>query len=231
MSDLNATPPARSKPAVFKSKKELVALVVAASVFAVVIYLMYFRKKGPEVQVAELAEPAAVAVAPVDAAAPAPVVLGPSVQNVLASLSEETDAGADATAEPVRNPFQMTAAFRTVVYGVKAVPTVDKGPSKPVVLTPANARSVLSGIPGAQQAAAAGLVLDAVMITETWRGASINGEIIPLGETFLGFTLTDVAEDRVTLKRGKHRIQVLVRPPVGLHGPGGKRNRAWRLPK
>ena len=126
----------------------------------------------------------------------------------------------------------MSAALRQVIYDIKSTSVIEKTSSAPVVLTPQNARSVLMKIPGAERAAAAGLTLDAVMVTSTWRGASINGEITPLGETILGFTLTHVYEDRATLRLGKHRISLFVRPASTLGGAGGKNHtRTWRLPK
>jgi hypothetical protein len=224
---------------ILKSKKELVALVVSALVFAIVIYMMYFGKDKAIPPVAELAETAAapVVTAPVPVAtaqtsvAPAPL----SLQAILASLDSEPDAGrTDKPAKLARSPFEMSLALQQIIYDIKIKsPTEPKETSStPVVLTNHNARTVLGKIPGAEQAAAVGMTLDAVMTTSTWKGASINGEIIPLGDTVLGFTLTEVLEDRATLRLGKYYISLLVRPPSAPRRPGGKNpTRTWRLPK
>ena len=233
MNDTGSTTETRQKMPLLKSKKELVALVVSALIFAIVIYVTYFGKDEAIPPVAELADTATAVVAPVvpAQAAPGPPLL--SLQAILASLDSEPDASkADSPVKLTRSPFEMSDALQQIIYDIKSTPTPQKTSSAPIVLTAGNARAVLGKIPGAERAAAAGLTLDAVMTTSTWKGASINGEIIPIGDTVLGFTLTHVLEDRATLRLGKHRISLLVRPANSLRGTGGKNStRTWRLPK
>jgi len=239
VSDASNTTEPRQKMPILKSKKELVALVVSSLIFAIVIYTMYFGKGDEVLPVAELADtatPVTVPVAGALAVAGPLAVPGPaplSLQAILTSLNSETDANKiNEPAKLTRSPFEMSAALRQVINGIKNTPPPEKTSSAPVVLTSQNARSVLAKIPGAERAAAAGLTLDAVMITSTWRGASINGEILPLGDTILGFTLTQVFEDRATLRLGKHQISLFVRPPNTLGETSGKNHtRTWRLPK
>ena len=237
MSDATQTaqPEQQQKMPLLKSKKELVALVAAALVFGVVIYKTYFGKGEELPEPAELAGPATAVTAPAAGteAAQEPEVI--PLQAILASLNSESDAAAERSKAPAkltRSPFEMSPSLRKAVYNIKGAAPPKALSSEPVILTAQNAHSVLAKIPGAERAAAAGLTLDAVMITSTWRGASINGEIIPLGDAVLGFTLAAVLGDRVTLQRGKHRIGLLVRPPAASGGPDGKNHtRTWRLPK
>ena len=237
MSDATQTaqPEQQQKMPLLKSKKELVALVAAALVFGVVIYKTYFGKGEELPEPAELAGPATAVTAPAAGteAAQEPEVI--PLQAILASLNSESDAAAERSKAPAkltRSPFEMSPSLRKAVYNIKGAAPPKALSSEPVILTAQNAHSVLAKIPGAERAAAAGLTLDAVMITSTWRGASINGEIIPLGDAVLGFTLAAVLGDRVTLQRGKHRIGLLVRPPAASGGAGGKNHtRTWRLPK
>ena len=217
---------------VFKSKKELIALVIAAVLFAGVIYKMYVSKEEPAAMGAAPSAPAPAAVLPGTTPPPSATTPVASVPAVLASLDEDAatpDSTTGGAATPERNPFQMSAALRTYIYGAQAPPKQATTSTEAIVLTPDNARAVLSRIPGAEQAAAAGLTLEAVMLTDDWRGASINGEITPLGDLILGFKLVEVFEDRVTLERGKHRIALFVRPPASSGTVGG--TRTWRLPK
>jgi len=215
---------ARKMPA-FKSKKELIALAVSSVIFAFVIYKTYFGKAGPEIQVAELAEPAQTAAAPAAQAAAA----APHRVMLALDLDAEPNPEPQRAAKLSRDPFQMSRGMRGIIYDIKASAGPKESPAKLIILTRDNARAVLAKIPGAEQAAAQGLKLDAVMVTSNWRGASINGEIIPAGDTILGLTLAEVLEDRVILRRGKHRVALLVRPAGG-SGPKN-RKRAWRMPK
>lgn len=219
MSDAAETAGAARKRPVFKSKKELIALAVASVIFAVVIYKTYFGNAGAEIQVAELAEPAQAA-----AAAPHKLLLALDLD-----LDAEPAPEPERPAKLSRDPFQMSRAMRGIIYDIQASAGPKESPAKLIILTPENARAVLAKIPGVERAAAEGLKLDAVMITGGWRGASINGEIMPVGDTILGLTLAEVLEDRVILRRGKHRVALLVRPAGG----SGRKNgtRAWRMPK
>lgn len=225
MSDATDTAGSARKMPAFKSKKEFIALAVSSVIFAVVIYKMYFGKAGPEIQVAELAEPAQTVAAPAGPAAAAP----PHKIMLALNLGAEPDPEPQRPAKLASDPFQMSRRMRGIIYGIKASAGPKESPAKLIILTLDNARAVLAKIPGAEQAAAEGLKLDGVMITSGWRGASINGEIMPVGDTILGLTLAEVLEDRVILRRGKHRVALLVRPAGGSGGKNGKR--AWRMPK
>ncbi len=233
MSDATDKSETGQKMPLLKSKKELVALVGSALVFAIVIYVMYFGKDEVIPPVAELADTATAVIAPV---ATPQAIAGPeplSLQAILASLDSERTAGKPREpAKLARSPFEMSAVLKQVTYGIKSNPAPQETSSAPVVLTNRNARTVLAKISGAERAASVGLTLDAVMTTSTWKGASINGEIIPIGDAVLGFTLTEVLEDRATLRLGKHRITLLVRPPDDPGGAGNNNHsRTWRLPK
>jgi len=226
VSDATDTAESARKMPAFKSKKELIALAVSSVIFAFVIYKMYFGKAGPEIQVAELAEPAqAVAAAPAGPAAAA----APHKVMLALDLEAEPVPQPQHPAKLARDPFQMSRGMRGIIYDIKASAGPKESPAKLIILTPDNARAVLAKIPGAERAAAQGLKLDAVMITRGWRGASINGEIMPVGDTIFGLTLAEVLEDRVILRRGKHRVALLVRPAGGSGRKNGKR--AWRMPK
>ena len=235
MSDPSSTTESKQKMPLLKSKKELVALVVSAVIFAIVIYMMYFGKSeaAPPAGAGEVVDTALPVATPAQAAQAAPAAAPLSLQAILASLNSEP--GADRTAAPAkltRSPFDMSLELRRLIYNIKSDPVPNKASSAPVVLTRQNARSVLAQIPGAERAAAEGLTLDAVMTTSTWKGASINGEIIPLGDTVLGFKLTEILEDRATLQLGEHRISLLVRPTHDPRSANGKnQTRTWRLPK
>ncbi|MFH1731696.1 MAG: hypothetical protein ABIF82_08605 [Planctomycetota bacterium] len=225
MSDAADTAGSARKMPAFKSKKELIALAVSAVIFAFVIYKTYFGKAGPDIQVAELAEPAQTAAAPAGQGATAP----PHKLLLALDLDAEPAPEPERPAKLSRDPFQMSGGMRGTIYDIKTSAGPKESPAKLIILTPQSARAVLAKIPGAEQAAAKGLKLDAVMITRGWRGASINGEIVPVGDAILGLTLAEVLEDRVILRRGKHRVALLVRPA----GESGRENgtRSWRMPK
>ena len=72
-------------------------------------------------------------------------------------------------------------------------------------------RKLLADIPGAEKALKKGFKVGAVMISDSWTGATINGRVVPVGRTVLGFKLAQVFEDSVVLERGKHRIRLMIR--------------------
>jgi len=222
VSDLNDTTAAPAKMAVCKSKKELVILSVVAVVFAVVIYSMYFKGGDDE---AEMTGPVAV---DVDAPRTIEVVEAPA-EVVITHLPITEAPAALKTAEAVplaRDPFAMSGFIRERVYGVTEVEAADEGPARPVTLTEKNQRSVLSQIPGAEQAAAKGFHIEAILLTGDWSGAMINGRVVRVGESLLGFTLTDVSDEDVILEREGHRVRLLVHPPK--EGDGDATQPTWR---
>jgi hypothetical protein len=211
--------PATNKPKLFKSKKELVVLAVSATVFAFVIYKMYLSKrvKGPEV--AELNDEVVAAV-PATGPAPSPAPDTPAApghpvdpEELLARIEADTLAAKPPPAALGRDPFGMTAAMRDHVFGrvVKAPPV---RPTKTIItLTGKESRQALAAIPGAEEAAKAGLTLNAVMQAGGARFAVVNGNVVRVGGTVLGFTLTEIGEDSVLLRLGTHRVRVLLRTP------------------
>jgi len=203
------------KMQLFKSRKELVALVVAATVFAFVIYKTYLSKSGPTAPaVAELGEGVAEAAPdtppPATAAAAAlqlPVLIDP------AELDRER-AASKPPPKLSRDPFAMSQRMRDGIYKQRPDGAYQTGKSKPITLTPGNQAETLAGIPGAEKAARHGLRLDAVLTTGAWKGAVVNGKVVQLGQVILGFTLTEVTADGIILQRGDHRLRLLVRPPA-----------------
>ena len=209
----------------FKSKKELVALVVSAVVFGIVIYKMYLSKGKPEPEAARPAPAAPAAASPAPQPAPGPTAqtpadTGPAAATPTAAqaiawldLLDAEIADADqAPARLPRDPFTMSAEMREELdrgKGEKA-PQVDKSP-RLVTVTAKTAKEVLRGIPGAHQAAEAGLQLDAVMTSGSWKGAVVNGKVVQLGAVVLGLTLIEVHDDSVVLEVENHRIRLRMR--------------------
>jgi len=218
----------------FKSKKELVVLVVSALLFAGIIYKMYLSKgsKGPAVAEPSdyaVAQPASAAPAPAAPAAAAPQPLSgapepvstgsPSAILDLADLDEEL-AEHTKTLELTRDPFSMSKEMHDEIFAKKEIkgkePQKVDG-SEPIVLTAENAQKVLSSVPGGQKAASIGFKLGAVMRSGSWRGAVINGRVVRVGKSVLGFELVRVAEDGVILKKEALQVKVLIRPHGSLN--------------
>lgn len=187
----------------FKSKKELALLVVSAVVFAFVLHRMYSKRAKPP-EVAELAEAA-------QAAGGGPSA--PSVQEVLVAASAEDpgDSGpVETPAAPARDPFAMTEAMRNEIYRSKVGTQTVERPPEVIVLTAQNWREVLARIPGAEEAGRAGLRLEATMTAGAWQAAVINGKVVVLGKSILGFRLAEVLEDGAVLELGKQRVKLLI---------------------
>ena len=231
MNEAAETTQAPAKMPAFKSKKELVALVGAAVVFAFVIYKMYLSKGDePSVMAGPAEAPVASAASPQNAQPLSPAALDMMAQ--LRTGEAEVSAGTESPATLKRNPFAMTITMHARIYGAQTQPQENTASSEPVLLTAENFSAVLSQIPGAEEAAAKGLTLEAVMSAGTWRGASINGQIMQLGDTILGFKLVEVLEDRVVLQCEQHRVALPVRSS-GSPTPdkSGTPNSPWRTPQ
>jgi len=225
------TAQAPAKMPVFKSKKELVALVGAAVVFAFVIYKMYLSKGDePSVMAGPIEAHVASAPLPQDAQPLSPAALDMMAQ--IRTGEAEISAKDESPAALARNPFAMTMTMHARIYGAETQAHENTTSSEPVLLTADNCNAVLSQIPGAEEAAAKGLTLEAVMRAGTWRGASINGQIMQIGDAILGFQLVEVLEDRVILQFDRHRVAL----PVRLSGAAtpdtsGTPNSPWRTPQ
>jgi len=202
------------KTQLFKSRKELVALAIAATIFAFVIYKMYLSKGGQEAPVvAELADGAAVVAQ--ETPTPAAAAAAPRLLALIDPAELDRERGTR-TAPPKlsRNPFAMSKRMRDGIYKPHPNGANPTGKSKPVTLTADNLAETLARIPGAEKAARKGLKLDAVLTSGGWKGAVVNGKVIQVGHVILGFTLTEVAEDGIILQRGEHRVRLLMRPPT-----------------
>lgn len=210
MKAADTSAPTEQKTKLFKSKKELVVLAVSAAVFAAVVLKTYVLKKPDRFAAAE--PPAEASSVQTDsqnfARSSAPP---PDVGSLLNSATGTAEDDA-APAELARDPFVMTNAFQDALRepapAAKAEPTT----SAIITLTPQNLASVMATIPGAEKAAAKGLLLEAVMLSGDWRGAVINGRVFRVGESVLGFELTEVESDAAVLRRDQHRVRILLRP-------------------
>ncbi len=229
MTGANQTTLHITRAKLFKSRKELVVLAVAAAVFAIVIYKVYLAKDQQPAATTKL--PVVAADTPVSTDTPTTV----SVRRLIAKLQVNDISNrreTEAPPKPTSDPFTMSQTMHHQLYRTTE-PSVDRErPSEPVTLPAQNYRAVLARIPGAEEAAGKGLRLVAVMVTSGWKGAAVNGEVIQLGESVLGFKLVKVLDQAVILERGKHRIRLVVRS-ANSPGQGGQntRKRLWRTHK
>jgi len=202
------------KTQLFKSRKELVALAISATIFSFVIYKMYLSKGKEGPVVAELADGAAQ-VAQKTPPAVAALAAAPRLLALIDPAELDRERGTrKAPPKLSRNPFAMSKRMRDGIYKLHPNGANPTGKSKPVTLTAGNLAETLARIPGAEKAARKGLKLDAVLTSGGWKGAVVNGKVIQVGHVILGFTLTEVAEDGIILQRGEHRVRLLMRPPT-----------------